>query len=224
MHTLLYRGGGEISPHLPPTSYSNFDASAANLEVLLLRLTGTQCEAVYYKRVSARVFCHFLCLAPDECSEATNWTADHACWMAYVSASNDPPVEARWQGRRRRGATIWHVNVPESLLFASLWSCILYYKSCGITAACRKRRSEFTFGHPLSLECRAACILTTLNNETQSVELNGRITASCVSKLKRYSRWWPDFCSGNPLRYRGSVNCITGGQGNSNSERCGRRN
>lgn len=56
MHTLLYRGGGEISPHLPLTPYSNFDASASNLEVLLLRLTGTQCEPVYYKRVSACVF------------------------------------------------------------------------------------------------------------------------------------------------------------------------
>lgn len=92
----------EKSPHLPLAPYSNFDASAANLEVLLrppplarsLQLAGTQHEAVYYKRSSACVL-----PLPDECAEATNWTADHACWMAYVSASNDLPVEAPVTGR-----------------------------------------------------------------------------------------------------------------------------
>lgn len=112
--------------------HSNFDASVetykcscSNMQVHSVRQITTA--------VCLRVFCHFLCLASDECSEATNWTADHACWMAYVSASNDPPVAARWQGRRRRGTAIWHVNVPESLLFATLWSSVLLYKCCGDT-------------------------------------------------------------------------------------------
>lgn len=37
-----------------------------------------------------------------------------------------------------------------------------------------------------------------LISSTQSVELNKRITASYVSKLKRYPRRWLDFCFGNP--------------------------
>lgn len=95
--------------------YSNFDAS---VETYKCSCSNMQVHSV--KQITAnlclRVFCHFLCLASDECFKATNWTADQACWMAYVSASNDPPVAGRWQGRRR-GTAIWHVNVPECLVF-----------------------------------------------------------------------------------------------------------
>lgn len=68
--------------------------SAVEAAAHSLQFAGTQREAVYYKRPSA-------CVSPlpDECAEATNWTADHACWMAYVSASNDLPVETPVTGR-----------------------------------------------------------------------------------------------------------------------------
>lgn len=56
-------------------------------------------------------FCAWL----QTCFKATNWKRDHVCWMAYVPASNDSPVEARWQDGRKSGATVWHVNVPELL-------------------------------------------------------------------------------------------------------------
>lgn len=68
--------------------------SAAEAGAHSLQLAGTQREAACYKRSSACVL-----PLPDECGEATNWTADHACWMAYVSASNDLPVETPVTGR-----------------------------------------------------------------------------------------------------------------------------
>lgn len=96
-------------------------------QVYLLQDEGTQCEADYYKCVSVS----FLFFVTTSCAWLQTSTSRPLIGQQAVRAEWHmfPPLmtllSRPWQARRRRGAAAWHVNVPESLLFATLWSSIL---------------------------------------------------------------------------------------------------